>query len=492
MASLEQPQLSNIISKGFSYHQEGKLDDAEALYEEALKLDGENAELYNLMGVLKLQKNDVDSAKDCILKAISIAPSEYFYETLLQTLIRKEDYEGIIQYEETIISNYSGNFSLLFDLALAYKNLKKHDKALKYYEKALKINPTSYEAWSNVANIYSIEARTSDAVSAMEICYKLRPKDEETAYFLAKDYFRVKNYSKGLPLFENRISKKIAFASHHRTLPDKIREDNFWKGENIKDKNIMVYYEAGYGDAIMFARYLPLVAQRCKKLTFMCHKELTKLFQINKHLGIDELTDTFIPMADLDIDVHAPLLSLPYLLGLKNDDVFVSPEGYIVPDMDMVETIRQKYFDNDKIKVGIKWRGNTVFDKDRVIPAEYFNQLTELNNAQYYSFQTYEGAEDVTKINNIIDIGNDLTDFSQTAAALRNLDLVICNDTSLAHLAGAMHVPCWVMLPYEVDWRWHTDLSKCDWYDSVKLFRQKSIGDWQSVFDQIKEEMKPD
>ena len=81
-------------------------------------------------------------------------------------------------------------------------------------------------------------------------------------------------------------------------------------------------------------------------------------------------------------------------------------------------------------------------------------------------------------------------DFSQTAAALKNLDLVICNDTSLVHLAGAMQIPCWVMLPYEVNWRWHTDLSRCDWYESVKLFRQKSIDDWQSVFEQILEEMK--
>jgi ADP-heptose:LPS heptosyltransferase len=159
--------------------------------------------------------------------------------------------------------------------------------------------------------------------------------------------------------------------------------------------------------------------------------------------------------------------------------------------MDLAEKYREQIFNTDKIKIGIKWRGNTTFDKDRVIPAELFNQLTEVENTQFYSFQTFEGAEDVSKINNVIDIGKDLIDFSQTAAALRNLDLVICNDTSLAHLAGAMKVPCWIMLPYDVDWRWGVDLSKCDWYESVKLFRQKNIGDWQSVFDQILEEMKP-
>ena len=109
----------------------------------------------------------------------------------------------------------------------------------------------------------------------------------------------------------------------------------------------------------------------------------------------------------------------------------------------------------------------------------------EVENTQYYSFQTFEGSEDIKDLEGIIDIGKDLIDFGQTAAALSNLDLVICNDTSLAHLAGAMGIPCWVMLPYEVNWRWHTDLSVCDWYNSVKLFRQHKIGDWKSVFDDI-------
>lgn len=485
-------QIETLINMGFGYHQQGKFDDAEPLYEEALKLDNDNAEIYNLLGVLQLQKDNVEEAINYSLKAISISPVQYFYEILFQALIRKEDFQSIIAYEQTINNLYSSSFELLFDLAFAFKNLKIHDKALKYYEKALHLNPESYEGWSNVANIYSIEARAEDAVIAMEVCRALRPNDDETAYFMAINYFRTKNYAKGLPLFEKRFSKKLAFASHNKTMPNIIRQDNEWKGENIKNKNIFVYYEAGFGDVIMYARFLPLLAQRCKKLILMCPKELTGLFKINKHLGITEIVDSFIPHAKLDVDVHASLLSLPYLLGLKNTNIFQAPEGYIVPDEEMVEEYRKKYFDNDKIKVGIKWRGNTSFDKDRVIPAKLFNQITNDERAKFYSLQTFEGSQEAEKLNNVIDIGKDLVNFSQTAAVLRNLDLVICNDTSLAHLAGAMRIPCWVLLPYEVNWRWHNDLSKCDWYESVKLFRQKAIGDWQSVFEDIIEEMKPE
>ncbi len=182
-------------------------------------------------------------------------------------------------------------------------------------------------------------------------------------------------------------------------------------------------------------------------------------------------------------------MSLPYLLGLKGDKVFAYPEGYLRPNEELKAEYKKKFFDNDKIKVGIKWQGNTYYDQDRVIPAKCFKPLIEVKNTQYYSFQTFEGSEDIKELEGIIDIGKDLLNFQQTAAALSNLDLVICNDTSLAHLAGAMGIPCWILLPYEVNWRWHTDLSVCDWYNSVKLFRQKSIGDWESVFEDVLKEM---
>ena len=479
---------NKLINVGFSLHKQGKLDDAENVYKEALEADSENAEIYNLLGVLKLQQNDVISALYWAEKAVEMLDNEYFYENLFQVYIRAKLYKQIVKRENDILEKFPNNFSLLFNLAMAYKNLKDTKKAIHYYDKALKVNPASYDGWFNLAHLYSIEGEVKNAVSALKICQKLRPKDKDTEYFLSLALMQLKDYDKGLKLFENRISRETAIALQNKSYPNKASIDRLWKGENIKDKTLLVYYEAGFGDTIMFARYLPLVANRCKKLILSCQKSLTPLFKLNP-LGVDEIIDSFIPEQNIEFDVHAPLLSLPYLLKLKGDRVFAYPEGYLKADEKLAKEYKEKYFNNDKIKVGIKWQGNTYFDMDRVIPSEEFIPLMQVENTQYYSFQTFEGSEDISKLKNIIDIGKDLINFSQTAAALANLDLVICNDTSLAHLAGAMGIPCWIVLPYEVNWRWHNDLSKCDWYDSVKLFRQHKIGDWKGVFEDILNEM---
>lgn len=477
-----------LIQVGFSLHQEGKLEEAEKAYKQALAQDSDNAEIYNLLGVLKLQQKDVISAVNFVEKAVEKQPNAYFYETLFQTYIRAKLYKEIVKRAQEVLKKFPNDFSLMFNLALAYKNLKRNKEAINFYERALKIDPSSYDAWFNLSHLYSVEAQTNNALSALKICQKIRPNDADTEYFLSLALMRVKDYDKGLKLFENRVCKDTAIALQNKSYPNKARLDNLWKGENIKDKTLLIYYEAGFGDVIMFARYLPLVAQKCKKLIFMCQKPLSKLFKEND-LGIDQIIDTYVPEKDLEFDVHAPLLSLPYLLKLKGDKVFAYSSGYLKPNMQMVEEYKQKYFMNDKIKVGIKWQGNTYYDFDRVIPAEEFIPLMQVENTQYYSFQTFEGSEDSKVLKGIIDVGKDLIDFSQTAAAIANLDLVICNDTSLAHLAGAMGIPCWVLLPYEVNWRWHTDLSVCDWYDSVKLFRQHKQGDWSGVFQDVLAEM---
>ena len=486
-------EFQELKNKGFKFHQEGNFDEAEKCYLEVLEINHNNAETHNLIGLLKLQQNNFDKAVEWIKKAIKLEKNAYFYETLFQTLTLQKKFSEIIRYENDVKEFFENEFELNFYLALAYKNLNEIKKSIHYYERATELNPNSYDSWFNLSHLYSIEGETFKALDTLKVCQKLNPNDSETEYFLSLAYMRVKDYDNGLKCFEKRFCKKVAFLTQNKTFQNKATKNNLWKGEDIKDKSILVYYEAGFGDVIMFARYLPLLKERCKKIILHIQKPLKALFEENPQLGVDEIIDGFVPENEIDFDVHAPMLSLPYLLGLRGDNVFTGHEGYLKPNLEKVEEYKKKYFNNDKIKIGIKWQGNTYYDKDRVIPTEAFYPLIEIPNTQFYSFQTEEGSEEVKKLTDryeVVDIGKDLKDFAITSATLSNLDLVICNDTSLAHLAGALNIPCYILLPYEVNWRWHTDLSKCNWYDSVKLFRQKSIGDWNGVFEEVLEELK--
>ena len=185
-------------------------------------------------------------------------------------------------------------------------------------------------------------------------------------------------------------------------------------------------------------------------------------------------------------------MSIPYVLGCKAEDMFIHHDGYFKANPAKINYYREKFCNNDKFKIGIKWQGNTHYDKERVISVADFFPLFEIPGTQFYSFQTLDGSEEIAKIKektDIINLGETFSNFSDTAGAIENMDLIISNDTSLVHLAGGLNKPCWVLLPYIYNWRWHTDLSKCDWYDSVKIYRQKDYGDWESVFSKVKKDL---
>lgn len=165
-------EVNRLINIGFTLHEAGKLDSAENAYQEALTLDSENAEVYNLLGVLKLQQNDVISAINWIEKAIEKKPEAYFYETLFQAYVRAGLYKQIVKREDEILKLFPENFSLLFNIALANTKVKNTKSAIKFYDKALKINPGSYDAWFNLSHLYSVEAETENAVSALKVCKK--------------------------------------------------------------------------------------------------------------------------------------------------------------------------------------------------------------------------------------------------------------------------------------------------------------------------------
>ncbi len=377
----------------------------------------------------------------------------------------------------------------LFNTALAYKNKGEYEQAASYYEEVLKITDQLPEVYFNLAFVYIDLDRQQEAIECLNKFLSMEPNDIEGHFFLGSAYFKTKDYEKGYPYFEYRISRSHAVQSQIKLYGERFNKIPFWQGEDLTDKTIYVYYEAGLGDTLMYYRYIKPLVQRCKKVYFKPQIPLIPLFSENRN-GAKIIMHFTQEMAE-ECDYQCPIMSLPYFLGLDNKTIFYDSKGFLKAVPKKVEWYKEKFFNNDKLKIGIKWQGNTFIGAERAITPDSFSKIFELPNTQVYSVQVTNDEEEVKTLHgkyNIIDIASTFKDFSCTAAAIENLDIVICNDTSVGHLAGAMGKKCYMILPKYYDWRWHTDISKCDWYDSIKLYRQKTT--WEEVIGRIYEDIK--
>lgn len=483
--------MMNTFQQAFELHKQGKLDDAEELYNKVLEQDPENAEVLNFLGIINLQKFRLSKAEEFIQKAIAISPEQYFYENLAKVYLEMEDSQNAIKLYKELLDKQPENFDYVFNLASAYKVARDYKNAIKMYERAIELQPENPDSYYNMGLILNNLSKPQEAIKYYKKAVELCPDDTETRYFTGITYFRNRDYKHGLEYFESRLCRQSAILTQINTYPNLMQKAPLWDGKtDISDKTLYTYYEAGFGDVLMFARYLPMLKSKCKKLIVKPQVPLAELLQEN--FPDIEVMKLFEHESQIHFDYHVPILSLPYVLGLDETNMFVGRKQYLKALPEKVERYRRDYFDNDCFKIGIKWRGNTHYEMDRVIEITSFLKLFGIKNTKFYSFQTFEGAEDLDRIINdydIVDIGKTVKNFSDTAGALENLDLVICNDTSLAHLAGAMNIPCWILLPYNYNWRWHLDLSKCDWYESVKLYRQKEVGNWDEIFERMYDDL---
>ena len=441
--------MNELLNQAFDLHKQGQLGEAEKLYKELLTQSPDNIQVLDLLARIK---------------------------------ISQKKYQEGITINKKILELDSRNENALFDIALAYKNEGLLKESIEFYNKVITLNPQNTSAHYNVAFIYADLGDVNNAIYHFNKVLEHNPNDNDTKYFVSLAYLKNRDYKKGLPFFEYRMCRESALLTQVHTYPNLMKQAKLWQGENVSDKTIYTYYEAGFGDVLMFARYLPMLQEKCKQIIFKPQVPLTELFREN-----------FPNIHTMNyFDYHIPILSLPYTLGLDETNMFISKDKYLKANPQKIKFYHDKFFNTDKFKIGIKWQGNTTYDWERVIDVKEFIKLFNIPNTKFYSFQTFEGAEKIEELKkyyDIVDIGKTLNNFSDTAGAIENLDLVICNDTSLAHIAGAIGKPCWVLLPYLYNWRWHLDLDTCDWYDSVKLFRQSEPQNWDSVFDKLYKEL---
>lgn len=375
-------------------------------------------------------------------------------------------------------------------LALALEENGQTDEAINAYKKIISIDSEMIPIYKKLADIYYF--LKSDPVSTInyyEKFLKYEPDNIDAKACLSLAYLKTKRYEKGWEYFEFRPHKARAVLKWEDKNP-LIKTKPLWQGENIKNKTLYVYAEAGFGDTMMFVRYLPLLMAECKKVLFEPELNNVKLF-MDSDLGV-EFIDPLKAGELTNFDLHTPIMSLPYLLKAKTEEDIPFTTRYLKANPQKAKKYNESYFKNDKFKIGIKWQGIESEEITRKIELKSFYKLFNLPNLKFYSLQRDDGVEQLedAKQFKIVDLGKTFEDFSDTAAAIENLDLIICNDTSVAHLAGALGKECWILLPFNQDWRWSTDLTYCPWYKSVRMFKQKEAWNWYEVIDRVFEELK--
>ncbi len=371
----------------------------------------------------------------------------------------------------------------LINLGIAHYQKEKYDKALDYLSRAVNTEPQNPLARYNYALALAESGKTDESIAQYEKAIEIKPDYYDAYYNLSMLYLLKKNYEKGFEYYEYRFKSN--------ELKRKELEGKRWRGEDAKDKTLYVYSDQGFGDAIQFVRLLKLAKEKVGKIVLEVQAELLSLM---KNSGLaDKVVPTrpdFSPMSEFDIQI--PLMSLPYALKLTPNSV-PAEIPYIFSDDEKTERWKALLDAGDKLKIGIAWRGNPVYRKNHIRSANLknFENLFRTKNAVFFSLQKnpYEREREFLLANEAVDLSEYLRDFSETAAIMQNLDLIITTDTVIPHLAGALGKKTWTLLAKFPDWRWGSDGDATPWYPTMKLFRQSEQGDWKSVAERVETEL---
>ena len=436
------------------------------------------ANLLFTMGVESMQAGDDGNAEKCFRKAINFNP--YFaeaYANLALLLDRKGDIELAEEFYRLSIElnpTYAENH---LNLGALLANKKDFKGAEDCYKEAIKIKHDCPITWSNLGVLYACMKREEEA----EECYK-------KAISINNDYAMVKFNLSYLQLRQGRLSEGWAnFEARdwYKAISKQLNCPR-WKGELLAGKSILICFEAGYGDVIQFCRYCAaLKEQGVSTITMIVHPPLKRLLSMVEAIDVVVGFDEEMPVTTWDC--WTPLLSIPFYCN-TNIDTIPANVPYLYAPEELVNQWK-KFIPIKGLNIGLVWKGNPLFenDTDRSLSSlEVLSPINKIKGVNFISLQTGVAENEITsqgKSFNLINIGSQLKDFSDTASVIMGLDLVISVDTAVAHLAGALGKPCWVLLPYyKTDWRWLKARTDSPWYPKyMKLFRQEFMGDWSSV-----------
>lgn len=440
------------------------------------------AESLFLEGNRHLADNESALAEICFRDALKLAPDLAEVHANLAYVLdeRGADVEALVCYERSLALNPAiAQVQINFGTLLTRQ--KRFDEAEVAFTQALLLAPDSASAWSNLGGLYAGLKRDAEAVLCCRQAMAMDAGYAKARFNLGYVLLRQGHFEEGWACLESRDWYGALQA--HLDCPR-------WQGESLQGRSLLIGFEAGHGDMIQFGRYAAVLKrQGATHITFLCHPALKTLFTTLR--GVDEVIafDEDVPASGWDC--WTPLMSIPFYCQTRLHTI-PAEIPYLHAKFETIQKWQAR-LPHKGVRVGLVWQGNPRFenDADRSLSGlEVLAPLWQVADVQFISLQKGAGEEQACHPPAglpLLHFGSQIDSFADTAATVAQLDLVICVDTAIAHLAGAMGQPCWVLLPhYKTDWRWLEDRSDSPWYPAgMRLFRQSSTGDWAAVVAEV-------
>lgn len=485
------------FDRAVAEHRAGHFEVAAKIYQRILAQDPEHADAWHLLGLTLHQRGENALAVQTIRRALLLSPRVGNYHNSLglalhatgnnDEALRSLQTAALLAPEDADVQN---------NLGMVLTALRRFDEAERALRKSLKIRPDDQGALYNLGRVLVWRGDYETAPDLLREACALDPLNPTYWNMFGVALAHVHQFSASRDAFERaisidpeRIDPHIGLA--HSLLQDglqdrgwaehewRLRRPEFahrmkkapWRGEDITGRTILLWTEQGMGDAIQFVRYASLVADRGARVIVACPDVLQDLFRTVR--GVDEVVERNAHPAH---DAHAALMSLPSVFGIVSDQIpyFEVPSSPIA-----AETERRR--------VGLVWAGNPAHanDRNRSHLLQSFAPLASVN-ADFFSLQMGDAAQEAAPDGMALRrLGGQFENFADTGAVLSALDLLITVDTSVAHLAGALGVPTWMILPSNPDWRWGREGQMTDWYPGMRLFRQAPGEANEQVFERL-------
>ncbi|CAB3792073.1 tetratricopeptide repeat protein [Pararobbsia alpina] len=468
------------IDRGNTLSALGRINESLASFDAALSADpGHVGALNNRSAALRELKR-YDEALACLHRAIEIEPDNVDTLLNLSTALRNvgNDEESIACVDR-ILARDPQHAPALNNRANALANLRRYQEALPTLDQAIAIAPGLASAWVNRGNVLAALCRHDDAHASFQHALAIAPDSAATRWNASLLALLLGHFPSGWQMYESRWAMPSFEPRRHTHLP-------FWLGDaDLRNKRVVLWHEQGLGDTLQFCRYAIMVAALGAAVVLEVPPALKTLLAQSLR-GIAMVVATGEPIAPCDF--ATPLMSLPFVFGTQADTIPFAP-AYLKADPHSVATWAQRLGPRRrKLRIGVTFSGNAAHknDRERSLPADQFVSLC--NDAEWFIIQ--KGMRDAgelaySRLPHVHYVGDELADFSDTAALMTHLDLVISADTAVAHLAGALGRPVWVLLPANPDWRWQRERTDSPWYPTASLFRQQRAGDWGDVVQQV-------